>query len=74
MDKKSDNFSMQEARQIAQSPAGQQLMELLRNTDPQALNRASAQAGTGDFSGALASLSALLSSDEVKKLLNQLGR
>lgn len=74
MDKKPEHFNMQDAKQLAHSPAGQKLLALLRNSDSQALNRASSQAGSGDFSAALASLSALLSSDEAKELLKQLGR
>ncbi|MBE6981281.1 MAG: hypothetical protein E7437_03035 [Ruminococcaceae bacterium] len=74
MEKKSDHFDLQEAKRIAQSPAGQKLLELLRNADPQTLNKASSQAGSGDLTGAMASLSALLSSDKAKELLDQLGR
>lgn len=74
MQKKSGDFSMQEAMRLAQSPAGQQLLEALRQTDAGALNKAAAQAGSGDMEQAKQTLSALLSSPEVKALLEQLGR
>lgn len=74
MERNSDHFDLQEAKRIAQSPAGQKLLELLRNADPKALSKASNQAGAGDLTGAMASLSALLSSDKAKELLRDLGR
>ena len=74
MQKNSQNFDLQKAKQLAQSPAGQQLLALLQNADPNAVGKASEKAASGDYTGALASLSGLLSSDRAKDLLEQLGR
>lgn len=73
MQKKSDNFSMQDAMRLANSPAGKQLLALLRETDPDALSKASAQASSGDYSKIAQTLAPLLASEDVKKLMQQLG-
>lgn len=73
MQKNSDNFSMQDALRLANSPAGQQLLALLQQADPEALDKAKTQASSGDFSQIAQTLSPLLASEDVKKLLQQLG-
>ncbi len=73
MQKNSQDFSMQEALRLAKSPAGQQLLALLRDTDADALNTAASQAGAGNMEQAMQTLSALLSSPEAKDLMQQLG-
>ena len=73
MQKKSPDFSMQEAMRLANSPAGQQLLALLRSKDQNALNAAADQAGAGNMDQAMKTLSALLSSPEAKDLMQQLG-
>lgn len=72
MQKNSDNFSMQEAMRLAQSPAGQQLLTLLQQSDPDAIRTAMAQAVAGDYSGISKTLAPLLASDDVKKRLQEL--
>lgn len=72
MQKNSENFSMQDALRLAKSPAGQQLLALLQQTDPDALNKAKAQASSGDYSQIAQTLAPLLASEDVKKLLQQL--
>ena len=59
--------------QLAQSPAGQQLLTLLQETGGQELHTAMAQAKNGDPEKAREQLSALLRSPEAKRLLDQLG-
>lgn len=73
MQKNSDNFSMQDALRLANSPAGQQLLALLQQADPEALSKAKTQASSGDFSQITQTLAPLLASEDVKKLLQQLG-
>lgn len=73
MQKNSDNFSMQDALRLANSPAGQQLLALLQQADPEALSKAKTQASSGDYSQIAQTLAPLLASEDVKKLLQQLG-
>lgn len=73
MQNNAEGFSMQEALRMAKSPAGQQLIELLKNADTETVQAAMKHANTGDYSQAKLSLSALLQSDEAKNLLRQLG-
>lgn len=67
------NFSMQDAMRMAATPAGQQLIALLKQSDQTALNQAMEQAKKGDYSQIKETLSPLLASEEVRKLLQQLG-
>ena len=73
MEKNSGDFSVQEAMRLAKSPAGQQLLALLQQTDPQALQAAISRASAGDLSQAKEALAPLLASEDVKKLLQQMG-
>ena len=74
MQRNSEDFSMQEALRLAKSPAGQQLLALLRRTDSGQLQQAMDQAAAGNLSQAGQTLSALLSSAEAQQLLDELGR
>ena len=47
MQKNSQDFSMEEALRLAKSPAGQQLLALLKQSDPQTLQQAVQQANNG---------------------------
>lgn len=73
MQKKSGNFSTEDAQAFAQSPAGQQLLALLQSTDSAALRQAMEQASAGDLAKARDALTPLLSSPEVRKLMQQFG-
>ena len=73
MQKNSQDFSMQEALRLANSPAGQQLLALLRETDSARLERAAAEVSSGDYTKASKTLGSLLSSPEIQKLLKELG-
>ncbi len=73
MQEKNQNFSMEEIMKLAKSPAGQQLMAMLKQQDSAKLEQAAAQAKTGDYSQASQTLSAMLSSPEAQKLLKELG-
>lgn len=73
MEKNSSEFSMQEAMRLVNSPAGQQLLALLQQSDGETMNRAMEQALRGDLSLAQQTLSDVAASPEVKKLLQQMG-
>ena len=73
MQKNSGNFSMQEAMKLAQSPAGQQLLALLRDSDKAQLQTAADQAAAGNYEDVQKALAPLLRSPEVQALLKQLG-
>ena len=62
--------SMQQAQRLANSQAGQQLLALLKQKDPQALQ----QAQSGDYAKALHSLKEILSSPTGQQILKDLGR
>ncbi len=75
MEKNSQNFSMDEAMRLANSPAGQQLLALLRNTNSKQLQKAMDLATAGDMNGASQIINSLLSSnDRAQGLMDQLGR
>ena len=67
-------MSMEDILQLASSPLGQQLIQMLRKTHPDTLQQATQKAASGDMDAAKNALSALIQDPEVKKLLEQLGR
>ena len=71
MDNNPGNFSIQEAMRLAKTPAGQQLIALLQQADPNALRQAAQQASSGNYSQAKSVLEPLLQSQEIQKLLKQ---
>ncbi len=71
--KNSHDFSMQEARRLASSPSGKQLLSLLNTLNKDALQQASSQAASGNYADAAAALQPLLQSEQVQKLLRQMG-
>ncbi len=73
MQKNPQNFDMQRAMQLAKSPAGQQLLNLLQQGDKNQLNQAKSQANNGDYAAALATVKQMLSTEEGQALLKKLG-
>ena len=73
MEKKSQDFSIQEAQRLAKTPEGQKLVELLQAKDSAALEKSMADASAGNFKEAGKTLSSLLSSPEIRQLIRQLG-
>lgn len=73
MQNKFDDKTLEQVKQLAQSPAGKQLLALLRQSNANVLDKAVSQASSGDFSKVSQTLAPLLASDEIKKLLKQLG-
>ena len=73
MQQKSQDFSMEQAKQLMKSPAGQQLLQLLRQQDSSSLQKAADLASSGNYQAAGQTLSRLLSSPEAQKLMKELG-
>ena len=73
MKKKTDNFSLEDAKHLAQSSAGQQLLDIIRRSDSNQLQQAAALATEGNTDQAKMLLSELLNDPQVKLLLSQLG-
>ncbi len=73
MEKKFQDFSAEEVMRLAKSPAGQQLIALLKQKDNTGLEQAVTQAKSGNYMQAGQTLSALLSSPEAQRLLKELG-
>lgn len=63
-----------ELLRLAQSPAGQQLIAALKQSQGGNLSQAMAKAAIGDYSQAQKLISDFLSTPEAKALLQQLGR
>lgn len=68
-----NNFSTEDIMRLAQTPAGQQLIAILRKSDGPALRNAAAQASSGNYQQAKSALEPLLRSPEIQNLLKQLG-
>lgn len=73
MQKNYDDFSMQQAMRMAASPAGQQLLALLKRMDSAALQQAAAQVSAGDMEKAKAALQQFMASPQAQQLLKELG-
>lgn len=73
MEKKSQDFSVQEAQRLANTPEGQKLMSLLQQRDNGQLQKAMDEAASGNYKAAGSILGSLLSSPEAQQLIQQLG-
>ena len=73
MEKNSQNFSIQEAKRLAQTPEGQKLMTMLQQKDHAALQKAMAEASAGNYKEAGSILQSLLSSPEAQQLIQKMG-
>ncbi len=73
MQKKSQDFSMEDIMRVARSPVGQQLLAMLQQSDNSKLEQAAAQAKTGNYAEAGEVLRSMLSSSQAQALLKELG-
>lgn len=73
MEINSKNFSMKDAMKLANSDAGKQLLSQIQKSNPKELEQAMAQAAQGDYSNLSETLKPLLASEQIQKLLKQLG-
>ena len=69
-----NHISMQEVLQMAASPAGQQLIAMLRKQSDSEFQAAMTSAAAGDYTQAKQSIEKLMTDPQARKLLNQLGR
>ena len=69
MEKNSQNFSMEDAMELARSPVGRQLFDLLQAKNPTAIS----DAASGDYQKLQRDLGSLLADPEIRALLQQLG-
>ena len=65
--------AMQEAMRIAKSPEGQNLIRLLKQSNPDKLQQVLSSAASGDLARAKEALNTLLSSPEARAILNRMG-
>lgn len=72
MQKNCEDFSMQDALRMAESPAGQQLLAMLRSRDAGQLQQVIDLAKAGDLAKASASIQSMLSSQQARELLKQM--
>lgn len=72
MGKNSQDFSMQEVLRLANTPAGQQLLAILRQADPTVLRQLQDKLSSGDPAQAAQSLQLLLSTGQLQSLLEQM--
>ena len=69
-----NHISMQEVLRMAASPAGQQLIAMLRKQSDSEFQAAMTSAAAGDYTQAKQAIEKLMTDPQAQKLLNQLGR
>ena len=67
------DLSMQEVLRLASSPAGQQLIAMMRQQGGSDFQKAMASAATGDYSQAKRAIEAMMADPKAQQLLKQLG-
>lgn len=72
MQNKPDNFSMQDAMRLANSPAGKELIATLRSAGGSDLQQAQKAVAKGDYESAKQSLSQILKSPQIQALLQEM--
>ena len=65
--------AMEQAKALAGSSAGRQLMKILQQSANVDLEKLKAQVSAGDFTAAQQNLAGILNNPEVAKLLRQMG-
>ena len=72
MEKNFQDFSMQEALRLAQTPAGQRLLAMLQQQYGEQLRQVINQAASGQYEEVQRKIADLLSNPEAQSLLNQM--
>ncbi len=65
--------AIREAMRLAQTPAGQQLIQMLQQSGGSDLQQAMDKAAAGDMTQARQAMTAMLANPQIKKLLEQMG-
>lgn len=73
MQKNFSDFSAQDAMRLAATPAGQQLLTLLRQSSGTDLKKAMENAAAGNMELAMQALSGALADPRIQALLKQMG-
>ena len=73
MAKNFQNLPMEDAKHLAESPTGQQLMQLLRQSGGSQLDEAAKQLQQGNAAQAMELLLPLMEDPNIRALLRQLG-
>ena len=68
------NLPMEEVLRMASSPAGQQLIDLLRQQGGSNFQKAMASAASGNYAPAKQMINAMMTDPKAQKLLKELGR
>lgn len=74
MQKKSEDFSIEEAARLAQTPAAQQLLAMLRVEEKAQLQKAADMASAGDYKAASKIVEQVLSTPEMQAILKEIRR
>lgn len=72
MQNKPENFSIEDAMRLANSPAGKQLIAALRSAGGNDLEQARKAAEKGDYDGARTNLTEVLKSPQIQALLREM--
>ena len=72
MEKNFQDFSMQEALRLSQTPAGQRLLAMLQQQYGEQLRQVINQAASGQYEEVQRKMADLLSNPEAQSLLNQM--
>lgn len=72
MQNKNENFSMQDALRLASTPAGQQLLQLLKSSGGDSIEQARKHAASGDYQQAKNSLSDIMKLPKIQQLLREM--
>ena len=73
MDNQQKGISIDEIMRLAKSPAGQQLIKTLQTQDPESLKKVVASAKSGNFQQAKTDLASLIASEDMQKILKDIG-
>lgn len=68
-----DQNAMEQAKRLAQSPAGQQLLQMIRQAGSADVEAARQQAAAGDMEQARQTLSKLLRTPQIQSLIREMG-
>ena len=73
MQKNSQDFSMEEIMRLAQTPAAQQLIAMLQQSNETQMQNIADSAAAGNYTQAAKLLESALASEQAQKLIKQLG-
>ena len=73
MNKKSGDFSMDDLKRLAESPAGRQLISMMTKADSGQVQKAVKLANAGQFNEAQKALQSVINDPEIQRLAKQLG-